>query len=57
MLAFLILARPEGDSASALMSFTTLDRSADLAVLVDDPGLLFAGRAEANELHGFSPLL
>src|SRR4029079_17149561 len=32
-----------------------LGEVADLAVLVDDSGLLFAGRAEADELHGFSP--
>ena len=38
MLAFLILARPAGDSASALMSFTTLDRSRILPFLSMIPG-------------------
>ena len=38
MLAFLILARPAGDSASASMSFTTFDRSRILPFLSMIPG-------------------
>ena len=55
MLAFLILARPAGDSASPSMSFTTLDRSRILPFLSMIPGFSLPAAPKRTSFMGSPP--
>src|SRR5258707_6074697 len=55
MLAFLILLRPAGDSASPLMSFTTLDRSRILPFLSIIPGFSLPAVPKRTSFMGSPP--
>src|SRR4051795_10768084 len=54
-LAFLILARPAGDSASPLMSFTILDRSRILPFLSMIPGFSLPAAPKRTSFMGSPP--
>src|SRR3954469_1179942 len=54
-LAFLILARPAGDSASPSMSFTTLDRSRILPFLSMIPGFSLPAVPKRTSFMGSPP--